>query len=110
MIPAGELRHVISIQARTSSTDEYGGTVFTWADYASNVRAKKSPLRGRQVVSAASEKVEATDVFSIRYIDGVEDTMRIVCDGQYHDIVHIADVKGMGRVLEITTKTGASTG
>lgn len=109
MIAAGELRHVITIQERAETTDAYGGTVYIWSDFAT-VRAKVQPLRGRELIAAQAAQNQTTVKFYIRYLAGIDSTMRLVWDGNNYDIEPPVDVNGQGRVLEIMAKTGMSTG
>ena len=106
---AGQLRNQITIQSKTETTDSYGGTVSAWSDFAT-VMAKIRPLRGRELVAAQAVQSEAEVMFYLRYLSGVESSMRIAHESTYYDIVSIVDVDFRHKELEISTKTGLSEG
>lgn len=106
---AGKYRHPIVIQSRVKGLDSHNGTTYTWPDFATP-RAKIRPLRGRGLVAAQAAQNEATVIFYIRYLPGVDPSMRIRHDGKSYDIVSIVNVDEKSRELEISTKTGLSEG
>lgn len=108
---AGKYRQVITFQHITGTADDgYGGSVKVWGDFAANVRAKKRPLRGRELVAAQAVQSETEVMFYTRYFPGVNTSMRIVCNGIYYDITAVVDVDERHRELEISAKTGLSEG
>lgn len=109
LINAGKYRHSIVIQEPTKSTDAWGGEINTWSNFAT-VRAKKRPLRGRELIAAQAEQSETEVMFYIRYLSGVDRSMRIVHDSKYYDITSVVNVDERNRELEISTKTGMSEG
>ena len=106
---AGKYKQVVTLQNKTESTDSYGGTVYTWSDFAT-VRAKVRPLRGREMVAAQAAQSETTVMFYIRYIPGADSSMRIVYAGKNYDITGTVDIDERHREIEISTKTGLSEG
>ena len=110
-LAAGDLRHVITIQVKAETTDEFGGPVFTWTDFAFGVRCKIVPLTGKESIVAQAEMSQARTRFLMRYLPGVGPDMRIVDDaGQVHEILYVANVKGEGRELEILAKAWVNEG
>ena len=109
MISAGKYRHSIALQQPSKGTDPYGGEYDTWSDFAT-VRAKKRPLRGRELIAAHAAQSETEVMFYIRFLSGVNSSMRIVHGGEYYNITSVVDVDGRGRELEISAKTGVSEG
>lgn len=105
----GGLNKIIAIQQRTEATDSDGGTYFTWSAFAT-VWAKKRPLRGRELVAAHAAQSLTEVMFYIRYLSGMTSSMRIVHGGEYYDITAIVNIDEGNRELEISTKTGMSTG
>lgn len=106
---AGELRHIITIQEPAKAVDEYGGDYVTWSDFAT-VRAKKRPLRGRELMAAQAAQSETEVMFYIRYLSGVNSKMRIVHGSDYYDITSVVNVNEQNRELEIAAKTGVNQG
>lgn len=109
MIAAGEFRHVITLQSRVMSEDEFGGSTYSWSDFATGVRAKFLPVKGREFVAGAAVQSEVTARFYIRHIDGLNASMRVVFDGQYYPLAAPPiNMGGLGRVVELLVKAGAS--
>ena len=108
----GKYRHLITVQSKTASTDDYGGAIFTWADVCTAwAMVLPMTVRGRELVTNGAEQHEAMVRFYVRYmVGGIDASMRIVWQGKYHDIVSVADIKGEGRELEILAKVGANVG
>jgi SPP1 family predicted phage head-tail adaptor len=96
----GRLRHLITIEAPVSTQNAYGEPVVTWSDFAS-VYASREDLTGRELFAAQQVKAELTTRFTIRYLAGLSETMRIVLDGVYYDIQSVADTEGRKRTLTI---------
>ena len=107
---AGKLRHRITIQRRTQTPDGFGGPVDTWTDFAVSVPASVETLSGRELVAAQAQHAEATVQFGMRYLAGVDTTMRIVYAGLNHDIVSVIDVGERRRELQVLTKRGLCEG
>lgn len=107
---AGPLRHKVTIQHRTASTDEYGGQIQTWSDFASNVGASINNLSGREFLAAQAAQSEASVRFTMRYVAGVDARMRIVYKGKFHNILNITDPEERHRELIILTTEGVNEG
>lgn len=82
---AGSLRDKIVIAAQTSTQDAYGGTVTTWATFAT-VWAAKKDLTGREFLSAAATQNSVQTKFTIRLLAGVLPTMRITHGSDVYNI------------------------
>lgn len=82
MIRAGELRHRITIQQPDDSAAAWGGER-TWHTYVT-VWAKITPKRGRYNTSEDIRKDEAevTHEITIRYIRGLNPSMRATFEGR----------------------------
>lgn len=102
----GNLRHVLTVQYQSSTTDDgYGGTIPVWATYAT-VRAEKRPLFGRDMILAQSAQSVASAKYKIRYLSGLNSTMRIVEGGVTYEIIgEPVDVHGQGKWHEVLCKT-----
>ena len=109
MISAGKLREQIVIQSKAETTDEWGGTIFAWTTFAT-VRANARPLRGRELVAAQAAQSETEMMFYVRYLAGLDSSMRIVYNSTNYDITSIININERNRELEISTKTGLSEG
>lgn len=107
---AGRLRQVIAIQSKVANTDDWGGAISTWSNFATGLRAEVHPLSGRELTSAQAAQSETTTRFTTRYIAGVTQGMRIVYGGRYYNISAVINIDEMNRELQIMTTTGTSEG
>jgi SPP1 family predicted phage head-tail adaptor len=65
-VRAGELRHRVTFQARSTITDTFGAQSTVWADVAT-VWADIATLSGRELFAAQSVNAEITHAVTIRY-------------------------------------------
>lgn len=109
---AGQLNQQITIQQRTQTKDAEGGMVDSWADFAANVWAKVNNLSGneRSATAKGGEKQEARTEFTIYYVAGVTNLMRISHGGKYHNIRHVNNYMEGNEFLIITCDTGGKDG
>ena len=106
---AGQMNRQITIQSPSQTIDAYGGPVFSWSDVAT-VWAKVHPLRGRELIAAQAAQNETTVKFYIRYRPGITSAKRVLYDGKIYDIIAVIDVNEAHVDIEITAKTGVTTG
>lgn len=96
----GDLRHRITLQKKATSINENGFEVETWEDVR-NVWAKVTNLHGGEYFTAAAVQAENTVKFTIRYLEGVDTTMRILFKGKQYNITAIDNIKYQNRYMEI---------
>ena len=106
---AGQRNKIITIQSKTMTTDDYGGHVETWADF-SKAWAWIWPLKGRELYAAQAAQSETTVKFNIRWIAGLNESMRISYNGKYYDITGLIDIGERHVEYDIMAKTGLSAG
>lgn len=78
-----ELRHVGNIEQRSESQDPVTGEITTsWSVLHQNVRASINPLSVRDFISSGATQSDISVRLKIRYISGLDKTMRFVatCD------------------------------
>ena len=105
----GKLDKIITFQSKSASTGDYGGQAFTWADFAT-VWAHVQPLKGRELIAAKAAQSETDVRVYIRYLAGLNTSMRIVYNGKNYDITGIVDIDEKNVEMEISAKTGLSEG
>lgn len=99
---AGKFNRKISIEAYTEIKDAYGMPVETWAvlhDLFANMRTSNA----REVFQSDQIQNLKTAVFTIRYLPGIDEKMRIVCEGKTYMIDGIQEIgrrKGLQIVAE----------
>ncbi|AGL03654.1 phage head closure protein [Desulfoscipio gibsoniae] len=108
-VEIGDLRHRITFQKLTTSVNENGFEVETWEDF-KTVWAAVSNLHGREYFAAAAVQAENTVKFTIRYLTGLDTTMRIVFQGKQYNITAIYNIKYQNRYLEIKALEVVSSG
>lgn len=110
MLNAGELDQRITVQSPSATVDALGQRVETWTDVAT-LKAKATPLRGREFFAAGAMQSEATVRFIIRYRTGITGAMRVVWRGVAHAIVaEPMDVDGQKVALELMCAAGVRDG
>jgi SPP1 family predicted phage head-tail adaptor len=106
---AGKLRHQITIQRKSLTTDEYGGPVETWADV-DTVWASVEPLSGRELANAQTVNAEITTRITMRYLAGVIAADRIVFEGRFYNLQSVIDEEMKHRQLVIMASEGLNEG
>jgi SPP1 family predicted phage head-tail adaptor len=106
---AGSLRHQITIQTKTATTDAYGGPVDVWEDL-ETVWAAVEPLQGRELVTAQAVNAETTTRITIRYREGVTPANRIVFEGKYYNLLSVVDTDLKHREMIILASEGLNEG
>lgn len=99
---AGALDRRIRIEQQTTSQDGFGEPIVTWAILAV-VAAEVRPLRGQERFQAQQFAAEATTRFRIRHRTDLDETMRILYDGEEYDIAAISEL-GRREGLELLAK------
>lgn len=96
----GELRHRITLQKKFTSTNENGFNVESWEDV-KTLWAAVTNLHGREYFAAAAVQAENTVKFTIRYLEGIDESMRILFQSRHYNITSIDNIKYQNRYLEI---------
>lgn len=97
---SGSFRHRITFQHYDTIENEMGDSVQAWVDF-KTVWAGVSNLSGREYFAAMQVQAEKTVVFKIRYIEGIDETMRILFGRNSYDIKSIDNVKYGNKFMEI---------
>lgn len=83
---AGKLRHRITIQSKsTTSRGTYGEEIITWGTY-KQVWAELDPPKAREFFANKQTQTEITTRIRIRYLENIDNSMRIIYDGRTFDI------------------------
>lgn len=92
MINAGELDTRITIERKVyGPKNTVGVSSVSWVVHAS-VWAKRKDLRGKESLLAGAHTAMYQTEYLIRYMVGLDETMRIVDDGVTYDIQNITRV------------------
>jgi SPP1 family predicted phage head-tail adaptor len=90
---AGTLDRTITIQAFSSTVDDYGTPTETWTDFAT-VRAALVQASTDEYLRAYGETDALAVIFRTRWLDGLTTEHRVVYDGRN---LNIREVKEIGR-------------
>lgn len=100
VVGIGEMKHRIIFQKLLATINENGFEVERWQDY-KTVWAKASNLSGREYYQAVAVQTEKTLIFLIRYLDGIDTSMRIQFENRQYNITFIDNMKYLNKYIEI---------
>ncbi len=84
---AGDLRHRITIQKLSGAVDEMKQPIpDDWVDVATR-SASVEPLTGREYWAAQQVQAETTVRIRMRYLRGIDPTMRVLFKGRVLEII-----------------------
>lgn len=96
---AGKLDRRITIQSLVETQDDFGQPVQTTVVLAT-VWANVAPLRGKEPFQGEQFNAQQVVVFTVRWRDDVDATMRIEHEGETYDIQSVSEI-GRREGLEI---------
>jgi SPP1 family predicted phage head-tail adaptor len=99
----GEMRHRITIQRVTISTNDNGYEMET-PELIKEVWAKVSNLHGSEFFAAKAIQAENTVKFTVRYMSGLDQSMQILFQGKVYNITAIDNIKYRNEYIEILAK------
>lgn len=108
----GELNRKITIEQLSQGKDSEGGLTESWSAFVSDVWAKIDNYSGNEPsITKHGGLVGVSRVlFVIRYIAGVDSTMRVVYDGKNHAIKHVSNWKERNKWLYLDCEVGKNSG
>jgi len=98
---AGRLRHRITIQQPTTSTNAQGGKIKTWVDVAT-VWAGIEPISASESDQNHQLEPEVSVRIVMRYRSGITSDMRIKFGSRYYKIIGIINPDERNKELQIT--------
>ena len=96
----GKLNKRINIQEYNTIENGMGDSVSNWVDF-TTVWANVTNLSGREYFSAMQVRAENTVKFTIRYNKNINETMRIIFEGNNYNINFIDNIKYGNKFIEI---------
>lgn len=90
----------ITIQELKVNINENGFEIEDWIDF-KTVWAGVTNLHGREYFEAAAVQMENTVKITIRYLDGIDTSMRILFKDKHYNITSIDNIKYRNRFIEI---------
>lgn len=111
MLLSPKLRQRIDIEQYTAVIDSnYGEEIKTWVAFAEDVAAEIMPMSGKEFVSAQENQNAVNTRITIRYIDGVTPTMRIVHGSDIYNIKAVLPDPTLKRHLTLMCEKGVNNG
>ena len=100
---AQDLSTRIELQRFTTTTNDFGEFIETWATYG-EAFARFEPLLGREYFAAAQTVSESQAKVTMRWRDDIGAADRILCRGETWDIVSLQNIAYRNRELLIYIK------
>jgi len=97
---AGQLDQRVTVERFTSTQDELGQPIESWAPLFT-CWAAVEPLTGREYIAAAAAVSEVTAKIRLRYRPGVLGTDRVTHEGTVYQIESVIDVRSEHRELHL---------
>ncbi len=108
---AGKLNERITRQRLDMGQDDSGGMVRQCLDLAKDVPASRRDLAGGErpaTGSAGGQVAVSRTEFTIRWMPGINATMRVLHGGESHNIRHVNNFAGRRESLVLTCETGVN--
>jgi SPP1 family predicted phage head-tail adaptor len=108
---AQRARHLVTIQARTTSLNAYREDVSSWTTHR-QVYAGVEPVSGKEYTAAGATRAEVLVRLVCRYEDvsDVTTRMRVSFDSETYDIVDVINERTANRMVSLMCKRGVSEG
>jgi SPP1 family predicted phage head-tail adaptor len=112
---SNELRHSITIQSKSKDRDEYGQPITVWTTLGKDIRAKITPVSGRERMAAQATRAEVSSIVSIRYQARFADPIamaanRILYGSRILNIADCRDVDERHFEIEFSCSEGVNDG
>ncbi len=111
---AGQLRHTITIQRRTSTLDDYGQKVNTWSTVATT-RANIRPVGGKEQKAGMEMMAKLTHTVAVRYQSALvppleASTWRVMFGTRVLNIVNSRNLEEKNRWIIFECEEGSRDG
>lgn len=111
MMLTQRLRHRVRIEQRVNVSDPLGGVVTTWSTFADDVPAEVVPLSARELLSANQIHGEVVARITVRWMAGLDPTMRIIHGADIYNIAGVLPDNRSGRMhITLPVTAGVNAG
>ena len=97
---AGALKHKITIQEKTQTSDGMGGYTETWKELYT-VWAAIWPVSGREYIATGRKEGEVTHRIQIRYREGIMPSHRVLYGSRVFDIRAVLNHEEKNKYLDL---------
>lgn len=106
-IAIGDLRHKVSLQRKSLTSDGVGGSVVAWTEYATPY-AKIKPKSGGEKIYLNRLNASGLSTVVMRYRDDVQESDKLVFRGDEYQIRSVINVEERDRYTELTIERGVA--
>ena len=107
---AGRLRHRVRIDRRVDTRDGASGAVVTTWTPVTERDAELVPLSGRELIAAQAVQSEIVARAVLRFTEGLDATMRLVCHGVIYNIRAVLPDPTFKRHVTLMLSAGVNNG
>ena len=100
---AGVLDQRIVIERANMTFDKYGQPIYEWVPHHA-AWAAVEPLQGREYMAAMAVVAEVTVRIRLRFVAGIDSTMRVKHGADTYSIESVANIASAGREIELLCK------
>lgn len=104
---AGDRRHRVLLQQRSTEQDEYGQPVEAWKNV-QGLWCSIVPQGGKEVTVGDGVRNSAQYIISTRYVAGITAAMRLDYKGRFFNVININNIDERSREMQITCIEGLS--
>jgi len=108
MSSIGRLKHQVSLQKPTRSTDTGGGQAITWSTVA-QIYVDISPVSGGETFNQGQLKETLKTEITTRYREAIDTSYRILFGTRAFNIKHIKNVDQRNKFYILTCEEGVAT-
>lgn len=107
---SSDLRHRVTLQARTEVRGDQGSLSYTWADWLADEPAQVTFLSGREFIAAQSNQSQIMARVAIRWREGVDGSMRLIHEGVTYNVTAVLPDPSTRRWLTLMIAGGVNDG
>lgn len=107
------LRHRVRFETKVTERSSSGGMVDSWVPFADDVPAEIRAPSGRELIAAAQQQAQVDTWITIRWMPGIEPTMRVVNDhdgGRVYQILAVLPDDTQRHRIKLMCSTGTNEG
>ena len=108
MSAIGRLKHLVSLQKPTRTTDTGGGQAITFTTVA-QIYVDIRPVSGKEAYEQGQLKETRTAEITTRYRDVLDTSFRILFGTRAFNIKHIKNVDERNKIFVLTCEEGVAT-
>lgn len=97
---SGDLRHMVTVESMTRTSDGMGGWTEAWTTVAT-VRAAIWPKRMVEQVETEKKTATITHQIRVRYLDGIDEDCRVVFGDRVFEVISVLNVEERNKTFDL---------